>query len=901
MSIGAALRGRREEQQLLDGVVRDVRAGQSRVLVVRGEAGAGKTALLDYLAERAGNDRVIRAAGVEPEAEIAYAGLQQLVAPLMEHLDRLAEPQRAALSTAFGMSTGPAPEALIVGLAVLGLLAEGAEEKPLVCIVDDVQWMDRMSEVVLTFVARRLQAESVALVFGVRSQGEERILDGLPELQVEGLREHDAQRLLESVLHGPVDARVRDRIIAETRGNPLALLELPRDLSQAELAFGFGGLATAPVMSRVEAGFGRRIAALPAPARTLLLTAAVEPTGDVALLRRALQLLGIDATAAAPAEAADLIEISARVRFRHPLVRSAARRAAASDELRAVHRALGEVTDPVADPDRRAWHRAHAALDPDEEVAAELERSADRALARGGRVAAAAFLTRAAELTPDPATRADRTIAAADARLAAGALSEVHPLLAAAELVALDPVQQARVERLRARTAFALNAGRGALPALLKAAHRLESLDPAAARETYLSALGAAVNAGRFGAEDLHAVARDARRAPQGEEPAGAALAALTAWVLDGPQVATPLLRQALQVIPVDVDVDLAWLVGMIVIELWDDDAFLVRHEQAVTYARDSGTLSLLQTMLTFRATGLIYAGRFTEASDLVDEADALSRATGSAPHPATALLLAAHRGEADHAIRLADSLTGYARADGLGWLLAVAGYARAALHNSLGQYATALEAARDAASYDDLAVLPWSLAELVEAASRTGDVAGAKAARDRLAARTGHVDSSWARGVQALADALTDGAEDRYRAAVDELGRSRMGFLLARAHLLYGEWLRREGRRGDAREELRAAHEAFTAMGAAAFAERAARELSATGETVRKRSTGEHEELTPQEAQIARMAVAGRTNPEIAAVMFLSPRTVEWHLRKIYAKLAITSRRELAGALADR
>ena len=292
MSIGTVtLQGRREEQQLLDGVVRDVRAGQSRVLVVRGEAGAGKTALLDYLAERAGSGRVIRAAGVEPEAEIAYAGLQQIVAPLMGHLDRLAEPQRAALSTAFGMSTGPAPEALIIGLAVLGLLAEGAAEKPLVCVVDDVQWMDRMSEVVLTFVARRLDAESVALVFGARCQGEERILDGLPELQVEGLAEADARVLLESALNGPVDARVRDRIIAETRGNPLALLELPRGLSQAELAFGFGGLTTAPVVNRVEAGFRRRIAELPPQTRTLFLAAAVEPTGDVQLLRRALQQL----------------------------------------------------------------------------------------------------------------------------------------------------------------------------------------------------------------------------------------------------------------------------------------------------------------------------------------------------------------------------------------------------------------------------------------------------------------------------------------------------------------------------------------------------------------------------------------------------------------------------------
>ena len=905
MSIGrVTLRGRREEQLVLDGVVRDVRAGQSRVLVVRGEAGAGKTALLDYLAGRAASDRVIRAAGVEPEAEIAYAGLQQVVAPLMGHLDQLPEPQRAALSTAFGMSAGAAPEALIIGLAVLGLLAEGAADKPLVCVVDDVQWMDRMSEVVLTFVARRLEAESVALVFGVRGRGDEPILDGLPDLQVDGLAEEDARVLLESVLRGPVDARVRDRIIAETRGNPLALLELPRDLSQAELAFGFGGLTTAPVVNRVEVGFGRRISALPPETRTLLLTAAVEPTGDVPLLWRALRLLDVDGAAAAPAEAAELIEIGARVRFRHPLVRSAARRVATPTELRDVHRALGEVTDPLADPDRRAWHRAHAALEPDEEVAAELERSADRALSRGGRVAAAAFLTRAAELTPEPATRASRTISAAEARFAAGALAEVPALLAAAELVALDPVEQARAEKLRARTAFASYAGRAAVAPLLQAAHRLETLDPAAARETYLAALGAAVNAGRLGGDDLRHAAEAARAAPQGEERAGLLLTALTTRILDGHAAAVPLFTRALTTITPDSDLDLAWLSGLMMHEVWDDAAFLTRTEQALAYARETGTLSLLPYALSFRATSLIQTGRFTEASDLLDEAEAFTKATGSRSNPSAGAILAAHRGREEPARQRIDGMVRAAEAGGLGWLLGVAGYARAVLFNGLGNYPAALAAATEAATYDDPALLQWTLAELVEAASRTGDHAVAAEARDRLAERTGAVDTAWARGTQALADALVDrtgAAEERYREAIEVISATQVAGTLARAHLLYGEWLRRESRRTEARDELRAAHEALSAMGSEAFASRAARELAATGETVRRRATGEHEDLTPQEAQIARMAVAGRTNPEIAAAMFLSPRTVEWHLRKIYTKLAITSRRGLAGALAER
>ncbi|MFF3439488.1 helix-turn-helix transcriptional regulator [Streptosporangium sp. NPDC002721] len=903
----SVLQGRRREQEALDRLLRDVRAGQSRVLVLRGEAGVGKTALLDHLAEAASSGRVARAAGVEPESEIAYSTLQQLCAPLMGHLDRLPEPQRDALATGFGLSAGNPPDALLVGLAVLGLFAEAASERPLVCTVDDVQWMDRMSEVVLTFVARRLDSESVALVFAARSPGDERILERLPDLRVEGLPDADARALLDSVLPGPVDARVRDRIVAETRGNPLALLELPRDLTPAELAFGFGGHSAAPPASRVEEGFQRRIAALPVDTRTLLLTAAVEPVGDVPLLWRALERLGVGTDAAAPAAVAGLIEFGTRARFRHPLVRSASRRSAEPTELRAVHRALAEVTDPEREPDRRAWHRAHAALGPDEEVAAELECSADRAMARGGRAAAAAFLERAAELTPDPARRAGRTLAAAVARFASGALAEVPDLLAAAELGPLDPVQRAGVERLRAQVAFALNAGRAAGPPLLAAARRLEALDPAAARRTYLAAIGAAVNAGWFGGDDLRRAAEAARGVPEGEDPAGLLLSGLTAWILEGHAAAVPLFTRALVAVAPDNDLELIWLGGMVVNEVWDDVAFLTMTGRAVGHARETGALSLLPSALTFRATALIYAGRFADASDLLDEAEAIGNATGSSPHPATAVILAAYRGDKEPALELNRALAGNAEADGLGWLLAVAGYSRAVLFNGLGQYRSALEAALEAAGHEDLAVLQWTLGELVEAAARSGEDSVAAEARDRLAARTSAVDTNWARGAQALADALTSPAgsaasvEEHYREAIDRLAATRLGLQTARARLLYGEWLRRENRRVDARTQLRIAHEAFTTIGADGFAERAGRELAATGETVRKRTLGVREELTPQEAQIVRLAVAGRTNPEIGAVLFLSPRTVEWHLRKVFTKLGVSSRRELASALRDR
>nr|WTA65082.1 AAA family ATPase [Micromonospora sp. NBC_00855] len=901
---GSALRGRRRERDTLDRLLRDVRAGHSRVLVLRGEAGAGKSALLDYLSEHASPGRVTRAAGVEPESEIAYSALQQLCAPLLGHLDGLPEPQRLALATAFGLSPGDPPEGLLIGLAVLGLLAEAAAEQPLVCIVDDVQWMDRMSEVILTFVARRLDEESIALVFASRSPGDEQILGSLPELRVDGLPAAEARALLDSVLPGPVDDRVRNRIVAETRGNPLALLELPRGLTPAELAFGFGGQAAAPLASRMEEGFRRRITALPANTRQLLLAAAVEPVGDVTLLWRALKRLGVGPDAAAPAEAAGLVEFGARVRFRHPLVRSAAWRLAEAADLREVHRALAEATDPDHDPDRRAWHRAHAAVGPDEEVAAELERSAGRALARGGRSAAASFLERAVALTPDPKSRAARALGAARARLDAGELNQVPDLLAAAELGPLEPLQRAGVERLRAQVAFAFNPGNAAGPPLLAAARRLEELDRASARTTYLSAVGAAVHAGRLAGGDLRRAAEAARGVPAGDEPAGLFLTGLTAWTLDGYAHAVPYLRRALETMTADENLHLLWLAGPVAHEVWDDAAWFRLTERAVGFARATGALSLLPTALTFRSGALVFAGRFVDAASLVDEADALGQATGMAMHPSASLTLAAHRGRELPAMELIDATVKDADARGEGRLLGLAGYARAVLANGLGQYPAALHAARQATEYVDLAVFNWTLGELVEAAVRAGETEVAAEARERLAERTGAAGTDWALGVQSLADALTGAsgrAEDRYREAIERLTGGQLGLQLARARLLYGEWLRRENRRADARTQLRAAHEAFATMGAEGFAERAGRELLATGETVRKRTLGEPVALTPQEAQIARLAVAGQTNPEIGAALFLSPRTVEWHLRKVFTKLGIGSRRELAAALRDR
>ncbi|MEU8818989.1 AAA family ATPase [Actinoplanes sp. NPDC048796] len=897
------LRGRRHEQEELDRLLRDVRSERSRVLVLRGEAGTGKTALLDYLAETATGERVARTAGVEPETEIAYSGLQQLCAPLLTYLDRLPEPQRQALETGFGLAAGDPPDALIVGLAVLGLFAEAGADQPLLCVVDDVQWLDRMSEVILTFVARRLDAESVALVFGARSPGDERLLGGLPEMRVEGLPDADARALLDSVLPSRVDARVRDRIVAETRGNPLALLELPRGMSAAELAFGFGAPGTAPLANRVQAGFERRIAALPEDTRTVLLAAAVEPIGDVPLLWRALDRLGVGVDAAGPAETAGLVEIGTRVRFRHPLVRSAAWRSAPLAGLRRVHAALAEVTDPAQEPDRRAWHRAHAAVGPDEQVAAELEESAGRALARGGRSAAAAFLERAAQLTPDPKPRAGRALAAAWAQFAAGAPAEVPELLAAAELGPLDPLQRADVEVLRSQLAFALNPGRAAVEPLLGAARRLVDLDPAAASRTYFAASGAAVHAGRLGGDDLRRVAAEARTVPADDSAAGLLLTGMTSWALDGPVPAIPLIARAVAAFVHDEDLASLWMAVPALHEARDDEAFHRLTERAVKLVRDGvAALSGRPAALTFRAGALLQAGRFADASVLVDEARAFHQATGMYAPPGAELSLVVYRETEDEALALLDATAEAAAERGEGRVVGHVLYHRALLHNQHGRYQAAVAAAQASLEHPDFGIHRWVLNELVEAAARSGDAATAAATRDRIAELTEANPTAWARGELALAGALADQDEEQFREALRLLPASRLGLAVARVRLLYGEWLRRENRRTDARVQLRAAHEAFTTMGAVALAERAGRELTATGETVRSRTAGAApDSLTGQESQIARLAVAGRTNPEIGAVLFLSPRTVEWHLRKIFTKLGITSRRELARALGDR
>lgn len=918
------LRGRRGECTTLERLASAARSGQSQVLVLRGEAGIGKTALLDFVSQRASGFRTARVAGVESEMELAYAALQQLCVPLLDCIDRIPDPQRCALDISFGRSAGPAPDRFLVGLAVLSLIGVATENQPLIFLVDDAQWVDRVSAQTLAFVARRLIAEPMAMIFAARDEARASDdLAGLPELTVRGLPARDARALLDSAILGRLDDQVCDRIVAETRGNPLALLELPRGLTAAELAGGFERPDIRPLAGQIEQSFLRRIRSLSNHAQQLLVTAAAEPVGDAALLMRAAEQLGLPRDAAAGAEAAGLIDVGTRVRFRHPLVRSAAYRTADPRERRRAHQALAEATDRDTDPDRRAWHLAIAASGPDESVAAQLERSADRAQARGGVAAAAAFLERAAQLTSDPKRRGRRALAAAQAKRDVAAFDAAEELLTIAESAVLDELLQARVTRLRAQIAFARSrSGNADAPTvsdsavgLLDAARRLETLDDAQSRETYLEAVGAALFGGRLcphgGIAMTAAAARGAPPGPTPGRPVDLLLDGIAIRATNGHAASLPTLREALTRIRAEAErgeeTIMGWFWQAFPIvqesathEVWDDDVWHELATHAVRLARDAGALAVLPLALVYRAGVHVQAGEFTAASALIEEAEAITAATGYAPVKYHSVLLAALRGVEADATNLIETAVADGIARGEGRVVGLTSYATAVLCNGLGRYEDAFTAARQGCDDEDLGLYGWCLVELVEAGARSGRRQAALGALGELEERALNSGTDWATGVLArswalLADDRT--AESCYREAIEKLGRTRIVVHLARAHLVYGEWLRRCNRRVDARAQLHTAHEMFARMGADAFAERARRELLVTGQKVSKRAAVSGAELTAQEAQIARLAGEGLTNPEIAAQLFISTHTVEWHLRKVFAKLGITSRRQLRGS----
>jgi len=879
--------------------------------VLRGDRGIGKTALLDYAARRAKGYRIIRACGARSEMELPYAGLHLLCASLLDGLKRLPPAQREALGIAVGLSAGPQPDRFRVGLATLALLSSVAEAKPLLCIIDDAQWLDRSSAQVLAFVVRRLTAQPIAFLLAERESHRLGELDGLPELLLGVLSDSEARELFGSVIPGRVDESVVERIIAETCGNPFALLSLLRGVSPAELAGGFGVATARQLPGRSKENLLEPVKHLPSDSRQLLLAAAAEPVGDPTLLWRAAVELGIPMEAAERLESDGLLLLGARVTFRQPLLRSVVYSAASKSERRRVHRALAVGTDPASDPDRHAWHRGEAAEGPDEEVAVELERCAATAQARGGLAAAAAFLEKAVLLTLDSERRTDRALAAAAAKHEIGATDAAVRLLVTAEMGPLDESRRGRLERLRSHIAFALRRGNDAPELLLRAARRLEPLEPSLARETYLEALAAAIFAGRLswgsGTAVLAEAAQAGPPAPQPRRAIDLLLDGLSVRFAQGYAAAVGPLKQALAACrdahAGDEATRWLWLASRIAADLWDDETWHAVATAEVRLARNADALALLPHALTSRAIVDMHCGDFAAASALIVEADTVTAAVGSSPLVHASLVLAAWQGQEGRALELFDKARLDARARGEGLTIATAGFATAVLYNGLGRYDQALAAAHDAGEHDVLGLSGWTLVELIEAAVRTGECDVAARALQQLGERTRLSRTEWALGIEARSRALlsdSQAAEDLYREAIERLGRSWIKVHLARTQLVYGEWLRRQGRRIDARVPLHAARKLFATMGAEAFAERAHRELLATGEKIRRWSVDTHGQLTPQETRIAFLARDGLTNPEIGGRLFVSPRTVEYHLHKVFAKFGITSRTQLHLVLED-
>jgi DNA-binding CsgD family transcriptional regulator len=907
------LHGRDRECAVLDDLLAQVRGGGGGVLLLRGEPGIGKTALLGYLVEAGSGLRLLRCAGVESEMELPFAGLHELCAPILEGLESLPEPQQYALSIALGLSTGESPDKFLVALAALGLLGVACEQGPLLCVIEDAHWLDQASAQVFGFIGRRLLAEPVGLVLAARAPvAEPDHLMSLPELRIEGVDERSARALLDSV--GPVrlDETIRARIIDETHGNPLALLELGTRMMTAGFAGGFATVDRTDLTRRIEGEYLARLSELPHDTQQLMLLAAADPVCETALIQRAATKLRLGVDAADAAVEAELLSVGASVRFRHPLLRSAVYRCAGVEQRRVAHEALAAVSDPNRDADRRAWHRAFAAAGPDEQVAGELIGSADRAQGRGGVAAAAAFWERAVALTPDTADRSSRALVAAQAKFAAGDLEATGRLLARAEAGSLSELEQAMVELVRAQVAFARYRGWDAPTLLLAAATRLRALNLDLARPAYLQALMATAYAGRLGDPEVRlAIAGAAQSLPVDPAPTPAThllVRGTATWMADGYVAAAPILKDAVrQYLNESPDPDFVGLAfTAIAMHLCDDEAWYVMITSQAQLARERGIFNWLPLAFDVTAEFYVHSGDLAKAEALVMEAGRIDPTTTAANPPRIVLLVAAWHADTSGALRHLQVLSEVAATRGEGWLLAYADYAKAVLYNGLADYALAADAAQSASADGDCVPLltMQALCELVEAAARSDQLERAGIAAQQLSVIAAASGTEFALGLAAHARALIadgDSADELYREAIERLSRTRMATHLARARLNYGEWLRRSNRRIDARTQLRLAHAALAAMGALGFAERARRELAATGEKLRRRTGPTSADLTPQERQIAELARDRRTNPEIGAQLFLSARTVEWHLRKIFAKLEISSRRELDAALARR
>ncbi len=908
-----SLLGRDRELGRLLTLIRRARDGQSGALVLSGEAGVGKTALLDRVVDLAESDvRIERMVASESELELTYAGLQLMCGHMMSAAANLPVPQREALETVFGLRDSGVPNPLVVGLAVQGLLTQVAGDNALLCIVDDAQWLDEVSARAVASVARRLGSERIAVVMAMRNVAGQ--FADLPQLLVEGLGDNDARELLRLALHGAIDHRVRDQLITESRGNPLALRELPGTLSPADLAGGFALVGSVPLQSRIEQSLLARLEPLPPPTRMLLLLAAADPTGDPGLLWRSSAMLGLGPDNLDAAQQADaLVVVGSRVRFRHPLIRSAVYQAASPEDRRAVHAALADATYVARDPDRRAWHRASATVAPDENVAVDLEQSAERARARGGVAANAAFLERAAELSPAASQRAERLIAAAVAKLDAGAPESALRLVDSARDLPLTPLQEALIDRLRARAGYALRRDRSAPRQLLRAAQDLEPHDEALARDTYMEALSAAMYGGRLGepgaVADVAGAILTATADDQSERAQDLLLRGQALLCAQGLEAALPTLRRAVSAFmkqPANpFELRWVWFCSRAAQDVWDADALRTLAERQVQAARAEGVLTVLPMALSLLLAARGLDGDLDAADAICDEIDAIVSVTG---HPLPLfgrISVAAYRGHVEEVERGARQLRAEAYARGEGYALTIVNFAEAVVYNGAGRHRDALASAREELPHShELGHAMRVLLEVVEAASRTGERAVAEESAERLVSVTRPVgESDWALASVALAKAQLcerDESEVLYREAIDRFDRVQIPMLKWRSQLLYGEMLRRLNRRVDARVQLRAAYEGLSACGMEGFAERAYRELKATGEKVRARKSDTPDELTDQELNVAQLARDGLTNRDIGGRLFISAHTAEWHLRKVFVKLGIKSRTELRTALPD-
>lgn len=903
--------GRRGELATLSAVIAGARDGRSGSLVVRAGAGMGKTHLLaQAVNDHAGGMLVLSISGAEAEMVLDYAGLQRLYAHLRGHFDQLPGLQRRALEVVMGLQDGDAPDPYLVGLAAVNLLSEAGAQRPVLCVIDDAQWLDDVSRQALGFAARRMQADRVAMVFATRDTDAGDHLDGLDELRLAPMSDREARALLEAVLPGRLDRRVRDRLLTEAAGNPLALIELPHR-APAVLAGGFGLAGPRPPATAVEDVFARRFAALPDATRLLLLVAAAESAGEAAWVWAAAEQLGVGVADGAAAESAGLISVDTRITFRHPLVRSAVYRSEPAMRRHRVHAALADtITGPDAD-DYRAWHRAHATSTPNEAVAAQLVESADRAHRRGGVAAAAAFLAYAVDLTPDAAVRARRAVAAAAAALDTGDTDAAARLIEIADRTAVSAPHHARVALLRAKFAFASDRGRDGPRLLLRAAEELGPHEPLLARETYLEALMAAMIVGRLaGADDgpvqLAAAARRAPAAPTPPRAVDLLLDALVERLTAGYVAAAPLLKKALHAYLREVHAgtaDARWhdITNRICLDLYDFVGYEVLATRQLDMLRAAGELTVLPAVLTTLAAARVLSGEFVAARALLDESLLVSSATGAPPHRSGTALLAAHRGDETLWRATAGQTVAEATDRGEGTEVTVASYAKAVLDNGAARYPDALDACRSGQQYDDIGLYGSLLLEAVEAAAYSGHHAEARAAAAELTRRASASRTESALGLAARATALAKGDEATdadFRVALEHLERSPLTVYRARTHLVYGEWLRRLGRAADARVQLRLAHDLCTEIGADGFAGRARRELEAAGGSTGRRHQRYDTDLTAQERQISRLVHLGHTNAEIGAQLLISHRTVEWHLRNIYTKLGITSRRELRKAV---